>query len=524
MAARTDTGARRAADAAVSAAFVGWIALIPCLTFLVERPPQDVEREFRRPAPWPDAPRGLDELREWPARFEAWYRDHFALRAPLIRAHNLAKMELFAVSPTSEIVLGPDHWMFTTRDRAVDVFRGADPFTEEELELWVEVLEDRRAWCAERGIEYVFAIAPNKETVYPERFPARFDVVGPTRREQLVEFVRARSDFPLLDLTGALRRAREDFAPRPVYFPLGTHWNDRGALYAYLALLERVAELVPGVRARARDDFRLVPTDFQDDSWAGRLYVEDRLVQENVELDFEREIPREFWERKREERAFVIDTELPGRSLPRAVVFHDSMGEKLRPLLAEHFSRAAFRWVSDFDTALIEQERPDVVIQLFVERALAAFSLSTSPLDTQERCAREFEASSEVLYEGFSGVDAQLDRPVDVVREPDGTLRVRYGGGGLLLPELDVPDGTWPVLRIELESPADTSLLVEFLTERFRDYSRLARGVQKPVRAGRDVVYVKLRVPELAGRLRLHPGLAAGDYVVRGLEVRAVPR
>jgi hypothetical protein len=38
------------------------------------------------------------------------------------------------------------------------------------------------------------------------------------------------------------------------------------------------------------------------------------------------------------------------------------------------------------------------------------------------------------------------------------------------------------------------------------------------------VVYVKLRVPGLAGPLRLHPGLAAGVYRLRSLEVRAVPQ
>ncbi len=100
-----------------------------------------------------------------------------------------------------------------------------------------------------------------------------------------------------------------------------------------------------------------------------------------------------------------------------------------------------------------------------------------------------------------------------------------YGGSAVELPELEVPAGYWALVRVELDSPLDTALLLEFLSSRFATYSRLARGVQRPLPAGEGrVVYVKLRVPGLSGRVRLHPGLAAGSYRLRSLEVRAVPQ
>ena len=531
---RAQTAARRAGDLALAAAFVAALAVVGAMAvpallgFSTPAKTADVEREFRRPSPKPAPPTSLDAWLAWPAQFEAWYRDSFALRAALIRLHNVAKLELFGVSPTSEIVAGPAHWLYTTRDDAVGVFRGADPLSPRELELWKTILAERRAWCAQRHIAYVFAIAPNKETIYPERFPPRFDVVGPTRREQLVAYVARNSDFPLLDLTDAMRAAKRACAPEPVYFPLGTHWNERGAPYAYEALMARVHELVPAVAPRALAEFRYFPTDLQDDSWAGRLYMEDLLVQRNFECDFEpRHFSRAYWEDIRVRKVVDVTTDIPGSQLPRAVVFHDSMGEKLRPLLAEHFSHCAFRWVSNFDTDVIEAERPDVVIQVFVERALAAFSLSTSPMDTPQRLAGEFEASQRVLLrsgEALASLEpvSTAKASISIAREGDA-LRVSYGGGQLLLPELAVPDGTWPVLRIELDAPQPTQLLLEFLTHRFPSYSRLARGVQRALQPGRNVVYVKLRVPDLTGRLRLQPGLAAGDYLIRSLEVRAVP-
>jgi hypothetical protein len=149
-------------------------------------------------------------------------------------------------------------------------------------------------------------------------------------------------------------------------------------------------------------------------------------------------------------------------------------------------------------------------------------------MDTQERLAREFEASTSVLLSssdalrpGGLELSSTAVAPITLAHE-NGALRVGYGGGQLLLPELAVPDGTWPVLRIELDAPQPTQLLLEFLTRRFPAYSKLARSVQRAVQPGRNVVLIKLRVPDLAGRLRLQPGLVAGEYVIRSLEVRAV--
>ena len=552
-----ESGWSGACDRALVLAFALFCTLPGLWTWLAPAPAVSIEREFRRPAKLPEAPGDLVALEAWPSAFDAWFRDHFGGRSAWIRAHNQLKLELFHTSPTSEIVVGPDTWMFTTRDRAVDVWRGADPLSAEELALWESVLEDRRAWCAQRGVKYLFAIAPNKESIYPEYFPKRFDKLGPSRREQLVAHVAARSQFPLLDLTDALVSEKE-LAPQgePLYYPLGTHWNDRGAVPAARALLERVRAELPAVSVPSRESFRFEPTEFQDDSWAGRLYLEDRLRQPNANATFERAIPASAWDRLSqflerrdktpEERVrFLIEPaaqEPRGWSievtesiqvrvrrertdLPKAVVFHDSMGEKLRPLLAEHFREVAFRWVPDFDTDGIERERPDVVLQVFVERALAAMSLSTSPLDTQERLAAEFESSKLTVFSGARSLAVADGGKSTAFPEPDGTLRVEYGGGAVELPALEVPAGHWALVRVEVDAPVETAMLLEFLTRRFATYSRLARGVQRPLPRGeRAVVYVKLRVPGLSGPIRLHPGLAAGVYRLRSLEVRAVPQ
>ena len=63
-------------------------------------------------------------------------------------------------------------------------------------------------------------------------------------------------------------------------------------------------------------------------------------------------------------------TERTDAKLPRAVLFRDSFAAQLIPFLAEHFERMLCIWDSAFDRAIIEHERPGVVIQEIVERSL----------------------------------------------------------------------------------------------------------------------------------------------------------
>jgi len=62
--------------------------------------------------------------------------------------------------------------------------------------------------------------------------------------------------------------------------------------------------------------------------------------------------------------------ERAGAGLPRAVMVHDSFSNWFVPALSEHFGRLVSVWSYNFDRALVERERPDLVIQEMVERTL----------------------------------------------------------------------------------------------------------------------------------------------------------
>ena len=106
------------------------------------------------------------------------------------------------------------------------------------------------------------------------------------------------------------------------------------------------------------------------------LGIADRLPEVRLKLE-----PRTGWHFSHSTESFAIAartdypeltmaTERQDAGLPRAVLFRDSFAAQLIPFLAEHFERMICIWDNDFDRAIVEHERPAVVIQEVVERAL----------------------------------------------------------------------------------------------------------------------------------------------------------
>ena len=529
----TRTGWRAGVDVALIVAFLGAIAA-PTIRQLTVSDDEAVLREQRKAAERPELVFEAEALAEFPRAFERWYGDSFGLRPDLIRWHNRALFEWFDLSPTSEMTRGRDDWFFTTVADSIPVWRGRKPFLSGELDVWEEILADRRAWCASLGAPYLFVLAPNKSTIYPEQMAARLGPPGRTRMDQLQERLAASPGPGLFDLRGVLRQAKERWGGEPIYFPLGTHWNKRGGVIAANTILTQLSPFVPSIDPWPVDGFRFQESDRQGDSWATRMYLEDRLRQVNVDWTFPREARARQVAHPYTKQVDILVTEIDDPELPTAVVLHDSFGKMLRPLFAEHFRRCVQYWTSEFPYEVIEAERPDVVIHVMTERGLVAVRPTETPLDTPEKLGAEFAAARDSVLlrvdrnRGLERLKFFGDLAVASGEAgPSAAARLVQNGpdGGVYLPELEVPDDRWPLLKIALTADQPTRLWLEFLTESEPDeYTRRGRGVVRELTAGHNTLWIKLRVPDLTGRLLVRPAQASNGFVLHGLEVRGVPR
>jgi hypothetical protein len=306
----------------------------------------------------------------YPDRFGKYFDDSFGLRDVLLRCHSLEKLFVFGVSATPAVVLGRDNWMFYAKEWSMEVFRGVHPFSESELERWRRMLESRRDFLKRCGIQYVFVIGPNKETIYPEYVPAAYNRVGPTRLDQLVRHLAEHSDFRIVDMRSALTAARVKDAPFDhVYFELGTHWNGHGIYDAARAIRAHLRTLFPAIKDLEPADVERRTSDDPGDTEAGWMYVADLFPQK---LSLFQPVHGPFaqvrdagWDRVHPRRLEVDDP-----ALPSAILVHDSFGVGIEPLLGTCFRSSTWFQGIGLPVSTIEEEHPDVVIELYVERAL----------------------------------------------------------------------------------------------------------------------------------------------------------
>jgi hypothetical protein len=330
--------------------------------------------EKRELAPFPEFEATRPGARAFFAGLEAYYTDHFGFRKRLIQWHNHWKGKWFKESTTSKVMQGKDGWYFFAGDKMIDDASGRLRFDDDTLRAWRDLLESRRAWLAQRGIAYLFVIAPDKHTVYPEHLPNWVGRGGSTtRRAQFLAYMKIHSTVPILDLGSALIEAKRHTR---VYQFTDTHWTEEGAFVTYQALLRELAKQVPGLKPLDSAQFSR-STIAKSGGDLATLLGQDDLVEkdyvslapipplENPPYTNDAQILPKAWP----ENTDPAVTENP-HATGKAILFRDSFGGFWSPFLGHHFNRVLYIWHYEWDAAFIEREKPDVVIDEILERFL----------------------------------------------------------------------------------------------------------------------------------------------------------
>jgi hypothetical protein len=514
---KTKEYVRRIRNCCLIGLFLGglWLPLMDTL-FIFDTSPALLEG--REPAGWPTFVSSAKELALYPVKFEQFFRDHLGFRKLLIRTYNALHVKMLQISPLPHVILGKYSWLFSSNNGYAQSRR----FTTAELRQWQRVLEQRRDWLADRGSRYLFVVAPNKETVYPEFMPDHLNGVRhESLLDQLIAHLRAHSAISLLDLRSPMHDAK---GLHPLYTRTDMHWNDLGMFVGYQSILRALSDWFPHLQPLPLSafDLRLSQGPPGHFDLARLMALPEFFAEQYVAL-----IPHQARRAQvprlspRENVTTLTDT-----TLPRAVVLHDSFAHALIPFLSEHFQRVHYyRGIQEFQYDVVHHEHPDVVIQFIVERHIVppAF-LPTNPPEVEDRyLLQHYEQASDVRLALSAQQQSTLKAnvPLSVSPAKDALLlRASHTDPQLILPSFSVSPGTIPTCRIDITSPASTTLTLFYLTNNTRMYTGKL-SITRKLRAGQQQVYIQLTDQEFSGALRLDPGTVTGEYRIHGIEVRA---
>lgn len=286
--------------------------------------------------------------------------------------HNWVNYFLLHRSTSPDVTIGSDGWLFFN-DTLAD-YRKDNLYSQEDLERIRQDVLYTQNYLAEQGIEFILFISPNKATIYGEHMPRNIETQsGPSRTEQLVDYLQSTTDVTILHPKDALLQAKNDHPNLPLYLHNDTHWNYLGGYFATLPLLETLN--VPTVpfenitcTAVSEPIFFWSGYDLADMLELSHVLTDDTNYQlegyssANVTYDGDATRDRDtFYGCVRSQSDAPDDREI--------FVVRDSFGQSMTPYLAAAFQNVTFQHHRTLSRSQIEAEQPDVFIYQIVERS-----------------------------------------------------------------------------------------------------------------------------------------------------------
>jgi hypothetical protein len=300
---------------------------------------------------------------DFPQNYARSFNNNFIFRDNLIRLEYWTRYNLLHETVFPQVLLGKDGWMYYTNEGNLDYYQRVKPLTEEQNSAIHSNLETIQRELTKEGITFLFVIAPNKESIYPQFLPdglARSE--NPTWANQIVTSLDG-TGVNVLDLRPVMLDAAKQV---PVYFKTDTHWNPVGARVAYDAILTDLQPGFPILKPHPLSDFDQV-TETSSGDLAALIHLKGEVNEPFTALHARFDKPSRGLKNP---PAGQMITVMPDKALPKAVIFRDSFFNGLQPFTSEHFSRCVY--VSDIrvDRNLIAEEKPDIVILEVAERYL----------------------------------------------------------------------------------------------------------------------------------------------------------
>ncbi len=318
----------------------------------------------------------VDTYETFASDYTTYMNDNLPFKNALISFNSRVDYYLFHSSSSDRVIIGKDGWLFyndTADGDPLGDYRGEKIYSEEELQAIVENLQDMEKYLAERGIEFVIFVAPNKERIYAEMMP---DYYGEPAEEyaalQIVNYIKDHTNIRIVYPYMELMQAKSLLPEIDLYYKTDTHWNEAGGYVGSKVLLNELGITVPNI---TDDEFVVeglsysggdltnilhLRKDFEDNSYNISGY--DNHNVSNEKWDFPTELIYHC-ENADQRKLFVV---------------RDSFFTSMSEFMASQFNDSYMIHRNVYDHKYLMEQSPDIFVYEVVERyieTLGTFSL-----------------------------------------------------------------------------------------------------------------------------------------------------
>lgn len=361
------------------------VAPLVCMTFART----DATTENRRLAAFPKLTSDGKPNVEFLSGLGKYFEDHFAFRNQIAAVDGKVQ-SLFGVSSVDTVIRGTDGWLYYTA--SANDFQGLSGLSARGVENAVYNILLTQRFVESRGGKFLFTVAPNKNSLYPEHMPYYYLRTGLPNNLQAAAGLIDATNMTYADLFSAFRNTEET-----LYLKRDSHWNNKGAALASDVMLTALG------KPHGAWDPAGMRVENKEIGDLGKMVYSVLAAPEENYYD-QRERGFAFTSDTEDVEAPLLTTENPAAQ-GSLVMFRDSFGNTLLPFFAEAFGKAVFSKATPYPVErFMDTYAPDTVILEKVERNFADFAkappIFTAPAAEITAAAEPAETGAEVTVGG----------------------------------------------------------------------------------------------------------------------------
>lgn len=311
------------------------------------------------------------ELAEWPKwkKDGTWnqdyleeageyFEDHFAFRQHFVTANALLRGKIFQTGSTDQVIVGEADWLYF--GGTVNDYRGRNLLSERELYNVVHNIRLMQNYVQQNGSQFVLMVIPNKNTLYDEAMPYYIKQGDTSNLERLTGML-SEQGVEYIDVKELFQK--EDDV---LYFHRDSHWNNKGAVLAYNALMEKLG--------REHETYLNVPYELE------KIHIGDidemlypYGFEKEEEYIYDKEFSYQYVNDVKDNMDAWIQTENPQKD-GSILMYRDSFGESILPFVADEMGQGYFSRLVPYNLTQTEELHPQYVVVEKVERNIQDFA------------------------------------------------------------------------------------------------------------------------------------------------------
>ncbi len=319
---------------------------------------------------------------------EAWFEDNLGLRDQYLTLCGILEYNLFYRARTPKVEIGDSGFLYLSDEGNLELEVSKSSDFIEKIPEYAADQQRIASSLKDRGIDYVFYIAPGKPVIYPEYILSTKHETEDTIGDAMYDYLSDNTDVHVSYPKDVLLEAKSDPSNGLLYLQTDTHWNSRGRSIALQQFFSELGDWDIIDTDPCRVEFFESSEHFVGDlsNMMGIVTPDGRRLEEETYTDWRIPDPAahevtsgEEYERFRSLLSVkdVYNAELAvmyrndDAPKKKVLIFGDSMFRNcIMPELAESFSELTFVWSYKVDIDFIDALKPDLVISEFGEREL----------------------------------------------------------------------------------------------------------------------------------------------------------